>query len=56
MSESVESLNRVNATLISTAVDLTIWLDLVTKALRYLAEGDPEAARDILALIEEGGE
>lgn len=56
VTDAVDSIREVNVTLISTAVELTIWLDLVTKALRYLAEGDPEAAKGILAVIEESGE
>lgn len=53
LSETVESLRRVDAALTDTTVELAVWLDMVTKALRYLVEGDPEAAREVLEIIEE---
>ena len=56
MNEDIEAIREINVTLLSTAIELTVWLDLVTKTLRYLAEGDPEAAKGILAVIEEVGE
>lgn len=56
MTEAIEGLRRVDAALAETAVDLAVWLDQVTKCLRYLAEGDPDAAKDVLARIEEVAE
>lgn len=53
MEEAMESLERIDAALADTTIELAVWLDMLTKAVRWLAEGDPEAAREMLAVIEE---
>lgn len=52
LTEAMESLQRVNSTLLSTAIELTVWLDMLSKAVRYLSEGDPAAARELMNLID----
>lgn len=52
LTEAMESLQRVNSTLLSTAIELTMWLDMLSKAVRYLSEGDPAAARELMNLID----